>query len=82
MLGSTLGAIVLLLFSSAALVAGSLNWQAASSRGGDTEQAREAAEWGFNTLVDRLNQPGNSFLLVSKWSTARETLGNEPRKRD
>ena len=44
MLGSTLGAIVLLLFSSAALVAGSLNWQAASSRGGDTEQAREAAE--------------------------------------
>jgi hypothetical protein len=70
MLGSTLGAIVLLLFSSAALVAGSLNWQAASSRGGDTEQAREAAEWGFNTLVDRLNQPGNSFLLVSKWSTA------------
>ncbi len=70
MLASTLGTIVLLLFGSAALVAGSLNWQTASSRGGDAEQAQEAAEWGFNTLVDRLNEPGNSYLLVSNWSVA------------
>lgn len=70
MLAPTLGAVLLLLFGSAALVAGSLNWQTTSSRGGDAEQAREAAEWGFNTLVDRLNEPGNSHLLVSKWSTA------------
>jgi len=68
MLASTLGTIVLLLFGSAALVAGSLNWQTASSRGGDAEQAREAAEWGFNTLVDRLNEPGNNYLLVSNWA--------------
>ncbi|QVL52371.1 MAG: hypothetical protein KFB97_13205 [Cyanobium sp. M30B3] len=68
MLASTLGTIVLLLFGSAALVAGSLTWQTASSRGGDAEQAREAAEWGFNTLVDRLNEPGNNYLLVSKWA--------------
>jgi hypothetical protein len=67
MLASTLGTIVLLLFGSAALVAGSLNWQAASSRGGDAEQAREAAEWGFNTLVDRLNNDSHHYLLATNW---------------
>jgi hypothetical protein len=75
MLASTLGTIVLLLFGSAALVASSLTWQTASSRGGDAEQAREAAEWGFNTLVDRLNEPGNNYLLVSNWANWATTAG-------
>lgn len=68
MLASTLGTILLLLFGSAALIAGGLAWQSASSRGSDAEQAREAAEWGFNAVIDQLNDPGNSYLLVTSWS--------------
>ena len=70
MLAPTLGTILLLLFGSVALVAGGLAWQSASSRGGDAEQAREAAEWGFNSVIDQLNDPGNSYLLVTKWSAS------------
>ena len=66
MITLSFGLIMLVLAGSAAIVASGLSWQSASSRGGDAEQAREAAEEGYNRLIDLLNDPGNSYLLVTK----------------
>ena len=68
MLVSTFGVMALLLFGSLALVAGSLSFQSSAGRNSDGEQAAEAAEWGFNSLIERLNQPAYRHLLVTKWS--------------
>jgi hypothetical protein len=68
LISSSLGLALLVLAGSAAVIAGGLNLQSASSRGGDAEQAREAAEEGFNRVIDLLNDPGNSYLLVTRWA--------------
>ncbi len=68
LISSSLGLALLVLAGSAAIVAGALSLQNASVRGGDAEQAREAAEEGFNRVIDLLNDPGNSYLLVTKWA--------------
>jgi hypothetical protein len=68
LISSSLGLALLVLAGSAAVIAGGLNLQSASSRGSDAEQAREAAEEGFNRIIDLLNDPGNSYLLVTKWA--------------
>ena len=67
MITFSFGLMLLLLAGSAAIVAGGLSLVSASSRGGDAEQAREAAEEGNNRVIDLLNDPGNSYLLVTKW---------------
>ena len=66
LISSSLGLALLVLAGSAAIVAGALSLVSASSRGSDAEQAREAAEEGYNRVIDLLNDPGNSYLLVTK----------------
>ena len=63
----TLGVVLFLAIGSSAMVASALNWQAALSRGGESEQAREAAEIGFNAIIEKLNNPGNHYLLITQW---------------
>ncbi|MFM7286048.1 MAG: hypothetical protein ACKO02_04345, partial [Cyanobium sp.] len=76
MLAAALAVMGLVLFGALTIVAGSLNFQTSSSRGGDAEQVVDAAEWGLNTLLEQLNEPAYQHLLVTpraQW----ETSGNE-----
>lgn len=73
MLLPALGTVIMVGVASAALLANSLAWIEAESRGADAEQARAAAEWGFNTVIDMLNDPGNGHLLATKWSQTENT---------
>ncbi|MFM7454742.1 MAG: hypothetical protein ACKO1V_12385, partial [Cyanobium sp.] len=76
MLAAALAVMGLVLFGALTIVAGSLNFQTSSSRGGDAEQVVDAAEWGLNTLLEQLNEPAYQHLLVTprdQW----ETSGNK-----
>ncbi|MFM7240006.1 MAG: hypothetical protein ACKOZN_10500, partial [Cyanobium sp.] len=76
MLAAALAVMGLVLFGALTIVAGSLNFQTSSSRGGDAEQVVDAAEWGLNTLLEQLNEPAYQHLLVTprdQW----EISGNE-----
>ena len=58
----------MMLFGSAALMSAGLSWQTAASRAGVAGQAKAAAERGFHAVIDRLNDPANGHLLVTKWA--------------
>lgn len=76
MLAAALAVMGLVLFGALTIVAGSLNFQTSSSRGGDAEQVVDAAEWGLNTLLEQLNELAYQHLLVTprdQW----EISGNE-----
>jgi hypothetical protein len=65
---TTLTGLLMMLFGSAALISAVLSWQTAASRAGVAGQARAAAERGFHAVIDRLNDPANGHLLVTKWA--------------
>ena len=76
MLAAALAVMALVLFGALTIVAGSLNFQTSSSRGGDAEQVVDAAEWGLNTLLEQLNEPAYQHLLVTPLANW-ETSGND-----
>lgn len=76
MLAAALAVMALVLFGALTIVAGSLNFQTSSSRGGDAEQVVDAAEWGLNTLLEQLNEPAHQHLLVTPLANW-ETSGND-----
>lgn len=75
MLAAVLGATALLMFGSLTLVAASLTFQSASSTGSDGEQAVDAAEWGFNSIIEKLNTDPYRHLLVTKWANGNWDTG-------
>jgi hypothetical protein len=65
---TSLTGLLMTLFGSAALISAVLSWQTAASRAGIAGQAKAAAERGFHAVIDRLNDPANGHLLVTKWA--------------
>jgi hypothetical protein len=82
MLAAVLGAAALLLFGSLTLVAASLTFQSASSTGSDGEQAVDAAELGFNSIIEKLNTDPYRHLLVTKWANGNWDTGAGPARAD
>ena len=65
---TSLTGLLMTLLGSAALISAVLSWQTAASRAGVAGQAKAAAERGFHAVIDRLNDPANGHLLVTKWA--------------
>lgn len=67
---TTLTGLLMTLFGSVALISAVLSWRTAASRAGDAGLAKAAAERGFHAVIDRLNDPANGHLLVTKWAVS------------